>query len=691
DPNAADAVVVAAFGATTELVQPAGLVFGISQGDTNNLYVANSPLGEVDKITGATGPTPVLTTFVPAGAGAGAPYVIPGQNPGDPPLTQPYSGLSFPAGLAFGPDGKLYVSDLAAVTNDGNVLRINSDGSVDSVVFAQMNASQQGTLHEQFPYGLQFDDQGNLLTADLGANQNVPLPGSINEYAPNGAFVKTLVSPASFPMGIAPGTAILDMPRQTTVYVASDNFGLTGQLTYGATIPASPETGGQQAVFGVNAFSSITAALDAMSTTGTVIVNGGGYVDSPTLIGAETLRLLGNVTLFDIDTNAGTTVDLQGNTLTMIGKNNGSHTVAGSIKGIGGSLMKVGNDPLTLNGANTYTGPTAVANGALIVNGSLSASSTVSITGNGILGGTGFVGKVINNGVVNPGSPGAPGILTIAGDLTFGPGTLVLDLAANGSDRVNDTGPTIDITGTTLSLNVGTITPNEKFTILVTPGDITGRFANLPTTGSSFTVGSLTFTINYDAGVGDDATVTLQASGGNPSLVGTLLNGGINYVNSALATHQHSMVENVVYSFTQAVSLSASNFTLSGIQGTPPSLVPNVSVSGSGMLWTVSFTGAGVNAATNSIADGEFELVLSGVAGMATSTYDFFRLLGDMDGNGTVDTSDFATLVSTFLRASTDPLYLGADDFDGDNTIGTSDFAEFTGNFLKTLPAPLPN
>jgi hypothetical protein len=76
---------------------------------------------------------------------------------------------------------------------------------------------------------------------------------------------------------------------------------------------------------------------------------------------------------------------------------------------------------------------------------------------------------------------------------------------------------------------------------------------------------------------------------------------------------------------------------------------------------------------------------------MATSTYDFFRLLGDMDGNGTVDTSDFATLVSTFLRASTDPLYLGADDFDGDNTIGTSDFAEFTGNFLKTLPAPLPN
>jgi hypothetical protein len=76
---------------------------------------------------------------------------------------------------------------------------------------------------------------------------------------------------------------------------------------------------------------------------------------------------------------------------------------------------------------------------------------------------------------------------------------------------------------------------------------------------------------------------------------------------------------------------------------------------------------------------------------MASNTYDFFRLLGDMDGNGTVNTSDFATLISTFLRATNDPLYLGADDFDGDQTIGTTDFAQFTQNFLKSVPTPLPN
>jgi hypothetical protein len=62
-----------------------------------------------------------------------------------------------------------------------------------------------------------------------------------------------------------------------------------------------------------------------------------------------------------------------------------------------------------------------------------------------------------------------------------------------------------------------------------------------------------------------------------------------------------------------------------------------------------------------------------------------------MDGNGTVNTSDFATLISTFLRATDDPLYLGADDFDGDGAIGTTDFAQFSANYLKWMPTPLPN
>ncbi len=65
--------------------------------------------------------------------------------------------------------------------------------------------------------------------------------------------------------------------------------------------------------------------------------------------------------------------------------------------------------------------------------------------------------------------------------------------------------------------------------------------------------------------------------------------------------------------------------------------MPNVNVTGSGTSWTVTFSGVGVNNATHSIGDGEYQLVLGGVAGMASDTFDFFRLLGDMDGSGAID------------------------------------------------------
>ena len=118
---------------------------------------------------------------------------------------------------------------------------------------------------------------------------------------------------------------------------------------------------------------------------------------------------------------------------------------------------------------------------------------------------------------------------------------------------------------------------------------------------------------------------------------------------------------------------------------------PNLSANAAHTVWTVTFSGAGVNTATHSIGDGEYRLSLTGVSGLADSSYDFFRLMGDMDGDGQVTIADFSTIVGSFLRATNDPAYLGADDLDGDGTIGIGDISQLVGNFLHSVPGPLPN
>ncbi len=223
------------------LVQPTGLTFGTVAGDTNSLYVSSlgiiqvggtpTAVGMVSKVANATA-SPTTSTFVQPGSGS----------------------LNFAAGLTWGSDGKLYVVDLGATSNTGNILRYNANGSFDTV-FAKTNGSGQGTLTFQFPSDALFDDQGRLLTANLGPARPPNLKGSIYQYGSDGVYVQALVTSAQFSStgsgssGISPSQIALALPPAvtavspaqgtaaggTTVTITGSNLGSAKEVDFGNT------------------------------------------------------------------------------------------------------------------------------------------------------------------------------------------------------------------------------------------------------------------------------------------------------------------------------------------------------------------------------------------------------------------------------------------------------------------------
>ena len=66
----------------------------------------------------------------------------------------------------------------------------------------------------------------------------------------------------------------------------------------------------------------------------------------------------------------------------------------------------------------------------------------------------------------------------------------------------------------------------------------------MPTSGSTFTVGTRTFRIDYGGGDGNDVVLTVVPNLTVATLVGKpVLNGGDDYVSSSAVTNQHSIVD----------------------------------------------------------------------------------------------------------------------------------------------------
>ena len=205
-------------------------------------------------------------------------------------------------------------------------------------------------------------------------------------------------------------------------------------------------------------------------------------------------------------------------------------------------------------------------------------------------------------------------------------------------------------------------------------GAFNGTFTVLSVGTNSFTYSNSTSGLPTVTNAGT-ATDTGQTGG-------LLVNGVAGSGHTASYNSQRSMVDTIVYKFNQAVSLGASAFTITVLgQGGQAPTVSYVSPDG-GFTWVVTFSGTGVTG--NSIANGEYQIVLNNSAVLAVTgggtlasndTESFYRLFGDTVGNGhdRVNNTDNLVYLGAFGSRSTQNNFLAYLDYNDDGRINNAD------------------
>jgi autotransporter-associated beta strand protein len=464
-------------------------------------------------------------------------------------------------------------------------------------------------------------------------------------------------------------------------------------------------TGNQNAVFGVNAFTTLAAAITATTSGGTIIVNGGTYNETVTLGGTRTLEVTGpnaaqTVTIRSLTTASGQSVIIEGtSTLTLGDATNPSMTLAGPISG-SGSLTKDGTGTLTLSGTNTYTGTTTVNAGTLALSGGSAiantgavnlagASTTLNLLSNETIGSlTGVATSVVTLNA-NTLTTGDAASTTFAGNISGmggltkqGSGTFTLSGANTYS------GPTTINAGILRAGGVNTFSPNSAVTLANTVGaalDLNGNNNQIASlaggggAGGNVTLGAGTLSTgannastSYAGSISGAGALSKQGTGtftlsGTSSYTGatTILGGTLNLTGTLTGTGSDITLNGANTSLTgggtgtltdRGVVINALGTTVSGLNvanaggvgiqlntGSSSTLASNII---SGVSDGVSVINAAITFGNgNSIANANRGLVISGINSQVV--------------NDTVGNTSFAGTISGFYIELTNQALIG--------------------------------
>ena len=249
--------------------------------------------------------------------------------------------------------------------------------------------------------------------------------------------------------------------------------------------------------------------------------------------------------------------------------------------------------------------------------------------------------------------------------------TVTLEDASNGNAVVG----TGTLTGGTVTISVSTLTAGTHNIFAVYGGDDT-----------------------YAASQSAQVAQVVNNSGPAPAFSSATVNGAnvtISGQSVSLAGKQRSMVDNIVFTFNEAVTLDPGAFTIAlhsgvsvnggpaGTVGTLPTL--NWTSPDGGLTWVVTFSGAGV--VGGSIADGDYDITVVSTAVHANGqtmssnvTNTFYRLFGDTNGAGQVSgRPDLVAMTGTLGKSIGQAGYLAYLDYNADGIIaGRPDFSNLT-------------
>jgi autotransporter-associated beta strand protein len=346
-------------------------------------------------------------------------------------------------------------SSLGSLTTAGRTITVKSGAVLECTV---ANALGAGGQTVSTPLVI---NAGGLVTTDDGDNNNlgpVTLSGGTLAGASGGAsgnFLTWQLTGGSVTVNTAPSLITVSGATNPGINMAASttfNVGLTGT---GGSVSANPDltvaanlgdiwghlqnSGNPSSLVKIGAGTMLLASSNSFS--GTTTVNGGALVlGDPNSLSLSTFNASGSGTLSFGTLPSATFGGLTGSgTLSLtngagsapvaltVGANSNNSTFSGTLTdaGLGGSLTKIGTGTLTMAGNNTYSGPTAVSNGALAVSGSL-RNTAVTVASGATLAGSG--NAFIGGGNVNVNGGGALGLavansaapLTLANGLTLG-------------------------------------------------------------------------------------------------------------------------------------------------------------------------------------------------------------------------------------------------------------------------------